>query len=225
MSTELEEAMYDEDPERLKEWIKKGCDPSELGNWALRYAEENELKTMIEILKKEPRVQNYENFVEAIKNDDMEAVEDYHRQLTGIIDEHTINYPLLYARNGGFDEIEEFLYEDPRIRLQEKVYDNAYPSEIAELLKEDKVMEDPGTRDLMTKQEEYMKVYNQELKRRKKKGVIDTAIGLRGIQTSRGRLPIHVVEEIINSAYNTRGTLGLGEVIPRIQNIFYPVKK
>lgn len=220
MSAELEEALYDEDFKRLKEWINQGGDPSELGNWALRYAEDNELKTIIKILKKDPRVQNYEHFIDAIKRGDLEEVEIYHGKLTGIIDEQSTNYPLLYARNERYDEIEEFLLEDPRILLQEKVYDNAYPSEIANLLKEKKVMEDPGTYDLIVKNEEYVEVYDKELERRKKKGVLDTAIGLRGVHTSKGRLPIHVVEEIINKAYDTRGTLGLSEVIPRIQNIF-----
>jgi len=223
MSSELEEVMYDEDPTGLQELLERGdVDPSEIGNWSLRHAEDNDLQEMAKILKKDPRVRNYENFIKSIKDGNFEKVGEYHSKLTGIIDEQSTNYPLLLARNAGFDEIEQFLLEDPRVQLQEKAYDNAYPREIAELLKIDIVMADPGTRDLLMKKEEYREVYNEELEDRiRKKGVLDAAIGLRGLQTSKGRLPVHVVEEIINRAYDTRGTLGLTEVIPRIQNIFY----
>lgn len=225
MSVQLEEVMYDEDPEALKELIKKGVDPSELGNWALRYAEENELPAMVKVLKADGRVRNYENFMEAVKRGDLKDVKKYHSKLTGIIDELSTNNALLIARNKGFTEIEDFLYEDPRIQLQEKVYDKAFPREIAVLLQEDLVMNDPGTFDTL-KTEEYQKVYEAEVLRRKRKGVLDTAIGLRSLKLEPiggrpERLPIYVVEEIINKAYDTRGTLGLQEVIPRIQNIFY----
>src|SRR6056297_2520226 len=151
MSVELEETMYEEDPKGLEELLgkRKDIDPSELGNWALRYAEDNNLKQMMAILRKDPRVKNYENFLKAIKEGDLKRVKQYHRKLTGIIDEDSVNTALLLARNSGFGKIEEFLLEDPRILLQEKVRDNAFPYEIEELLEEDIVIADPGTYDLI----------------------------------------------------------------------------
>jgi Ran GTPase-activating protein (RanGAP) involved in mRNA processing and transport len=62
-----------------------------------------------------------------------------------------------------------------------------------------------------------------EILRGKQKSFLDTAIALRSlnVESTGGKLPIYVVEEIINYAYDTRGALGLSETIPRIQNIFY----
>ena len=100
MSSQLKEIMHGEDPEQLIEWIEQGNDPSEDGNWAIRYARNHELKTMVGILMNDRRVATYKD---------------------------------------------------------------ASP------------------------------------------------------QTE--RMPIHVVEEIINQAYNTQGSLGLFEIVPRIQNL------
>ena len=99
MSSQLKEIMHGEDPEQLIEWIDQGNDPSEDGNWAIRYARKHELKTMVSILMDDRRVAEY-----------------------------------------------------------------------------------------------------------------------KGASPQTGRLPIHVVEEIINRVYDTQGSLGLFELVPRIQN-------
>jgi len=217
LQLQFEELLYDQDPIAIQDWISKGGDPSELGNWALDYAKENNLKTIVQILERDPRVMAYKKFMQSIKTGNLETVQEYYRNLTAIMDQYPINHAVLLARNKGFDDIEQFLVEDPRILLQHKIHDNAFPHEIKELLENPLVFDDPGLYEIISKKPDYKKEYDKIVT---KKNVIDTSIALRGLQTSGGRLPVHVVEEILHHAYNTRSTLELSEVIARIQNIF-----
>jgi hypothetical protein len=218
MSAELEMIMYDEEPQPLKEWILNGGDPSEIGNWALNYAEDNDFPLMIEILKKDKRVQNYEQFIDSIKKGNLKNVVKYYKKLTSIIDDQSPNRALLIARNEGYDDIEQFLLNDPRIQLQEIVHTEPNPDVIRKLLKKDIVFNEIGIEDVLGQR--YYDLYEDEILRRKRQGVLDTAIAFRDLSVGEGPLPLHVVEEIINHAYDTRGTLGLHEIIPRIEGVF-----
>jgi len=218
MSVYLEEIIYDEDPKALKEWIAKGGDPSEFSNWALDYANRRNLKTMIDILSKNPKVKNFNNFMDAIKKGDLEAVKRYHAKGVSIFDNRTENTAVKIAREKGFGEIEEFLYEDPRIRLQQAVYDRDVP-QIVQLLQDDFVFNEIGIEDVLGNR--FFRLYEQEDERRKK-GFLDTTIAMRDlpVDTWTGTLPPHVLADIIYKAYGEGGALELGQIIPKIERIF-----
>jgi len=68
--------------------------------------------------------------------------------------------------------------------------------------------------------------FSPEIKRQLTEKVIDTSIALKHlpVETWSGKIPTLVIEEIINHAYNTRGTLGLAETYDLVREIVENMK-